>query len=110
LDLRVKLSTSTLSSDGGWLSRNILNGLIQSYAASYSGSSITIRSGMAASMSYSAGLTEGLDNFSMMTSGGVGALKEAIHARCSASRLSRHGTYCTSNPLINFSILCIFAG
>jgi hypothetical protein len=32
-------------------------------------------------MSSSAGLTEGLNNFSMMTSDGVGALEEAIYAR-----------------------------
>jgi hypothetical protein len=80
-DLRVMLSTSALSSDGGWLSRNILIVLIQSYAGSCSGSLITIRSGLVASMSSSASLTEGLDNFSMMTSDEVGALKEAIHAR-----------------------------
>jgi hypothetical protein len=32
-------------------------------------------------MSSFVGLTEDLDNFSMMISGGVGALEEAIHAR-----------------------------
>jgi hypothetical protein len=32
-------------------------------------------------MSSSTGLTEDLDNFSMMMSGGVGALEEAIHAK-----------------------------
>jgi hypothetical protein len=74
-------STLALSSDGGWLFANIVIGFIQSYADSYSGSSITIRSGLAASASSSVGLTEGLDNFSIMTSSGVGALEEAIHAR-----------------------------
>jgi hypothetical protein len=98
LDLRMICSTSALSSDGDWLSRNILIGPIQSYASPCSGSSITIRSGLAASISYSAGLTKGLDNFSMMTSGGVGALEEAIQARWSTSQLSRRGTYHTSNP------------
>jgi hypothetical protein len=74
-------STSALSSDGGWMSRNILIGLIKSYAGSWSDSSITIRSGLVASVSSSVGLIEGLYNFSMMTSGGVGALDEAINAR-----------------------------
>jgi hypothetical protein len=74
-------STSVLLSDGGWLSRNILIGLIQSYTGCYSGSSITIGSGLVASLSSSAGLTKGLINLSMMTSGEIGALEEAIHAR-----------------------------
>jgi hypothetical protein len=39
---------------------------------------MTIRS---ASLVSFAGLTEGLDNFTTMTSGGVGALEEAIHAK-----------------------------
>jgi hypothetical protein len=34
-----------------------------------------------ASLTGSTGLTEGLDNFTTITSGGVGALEEAIHAR-----------------------------
>jgi hypothetical protein len=38
---------------------------------------MTIRSTLLAG---SAGLIEGLDNFSIMISGGVGALEEAIHA------------------------------
>jgi hypothetical protein len=98
LDLCAMHSTSVLLSDGGWLSRNVLIGLIQSYTGCYSGSSITIGSGLVASLSSSAGLTKGLINLSMMTSGEIGALEEAIHARWSASWLSRHGTYRTSNP------------
>jgi hypothetical protein len=39
---------------------------------------MTIRS---ASLIRSAGLTEGLDNFTIITSGGVGTLEEAIHGR-----------------------------
>jgi hypothetical protein len=86
-----------------------LIGWIQSYATSYSGSLITIRSCPIASLVGSAGLTEGLDNFSTMASSGVGALEEAIHDRWSASRLSNHGTYQTSNPSKNISIMCTSA-
>jgi hypothetical protein len=78
LALRAIRSTSALSSDNGWLLRNILIGFIQSNAGPGSGPSMTIRF---ASLVGSAGLTEGLDNFTTMTSGGVGALEEAIHAR-----------------------------
>jgi hypothetical protein len=78
LALRVIRSTSASSSDNGWLLRNILIGFIQSNACSQSGPSMTIRS---ASLMGSAGLIEGLDNFTTITSGEVGALKEAIHAR-----------------------------
>jgi hypothetical protein len=81
LDLCAMCSTSALSSDGGWLSRNALIGLIQSYIASCSSSLITIRSGLTASISSSVGLTEDLDNFSIMVSGGASALEEAIYAR-----------------------------
>jgi hypothetical protein len=56
-------------------------GLIQSYANPCSGSSITIRFGLVASIAYSADLTKGLVIFSMMMSGGVGTLEEAIQAR-----------------------------
>jgi hypothetical protein len=80
LDLCVIRSTSALSSDGDWLLKNALIELIQSYIGSCSGSSITIRSGLATSISSSAVPTEGLDHFSIMTSDGVGALEEAIHA------------------------------
>jgi hypothetical protein len=105
LDVHVIRSTLVLSSDGDWFSRNILIGFNQSYSGSWSGSLITIRSCLIASLAASAGLTEGLDSFSIMISGRVGALEEAIHARWSASRFSRRGTYHTSNPLKNFSIL-----
>jgi hypothetical protein len=44
-----------------------------------------------------------------MISSGVGVLEEAIHARWSASWLSNRGTYRTSNPSKNFSILRTFA-
>jgi hypothetical protein len=54
---------------------------IQSYAGSYSGSSITIKSCLIASLLGPAGLTEGLNNLLIMTSSGVGVLKEAIHTR-----------------------------
>jgi hypothetical protein len=60
---------------------NILIGCIQSYTSSYSNSSITIISCSIAASLDSAALTEGLDSFLMMTSGRVGALEEAIHAR-----------------------------
>jgi hypothetical protein len=81
LHLHVIRSTLALSSDGGWLSRNILIGLIQSYASPCSGSSMTIRSGLAASIAFFAALIESLVNFSMMTSDRVYALEEAIQAR-----------------------------
>jgi hypothetical protein len=81
LDLSTMHSTLVLSSDGAWLSKNALNGLIQSYASCCTDSSITIRSGPIASLVDSSGLTEGLDNFSTMTSDGVGALEEVIHAK-----------------------------
>jgi hypothetical protein len=99
LNLHAICSTSTLSSDGGWFYRNILIGCIQSYDGSYSSSSITIRSCLIASLVDSAGLTEGLANFSIMMYSGVGTLEEAIYARWSASRLSSRGTYQTSNHL-----------
>jgi hypothetical protein len=102
-------STSALSSNGDWFSRNILIGCIQSYVGSYSSSSITIRFGSISSLVGSVGLTEGLDKFSIMTSSEIGALEEAIHARWSASWLSNHGTYQTSNPSKNFSIMCTYA-
>jgi hypothetical protein len=105
LDLCMIHSTSVLLSNGGWLSMNILIGLIQSYASPWSASSITIRSGFATSIASSAGLIKGLVNFSMITSDGLGALEEAIQGRWYASRLSKRGTYYTSNPLKNFSIL-----
>jgi hypothetical protein len=60
---------------------NILIRLIQSYASPYSGLSITIKSGFAASIASSVGLIEGLVNFSMIISDGVGALEEASQAR-----------------------------
>jgi hypothetical protein len=106
LDLCVIRSTSALSSDSGWMSRNILIWLVQSYVGFCSGSSITIRSALSALMSSFAGQTEGIENFSMMTSGGVGALEKPINARWSVSRLSRHVTYHTSNLSKNFSIMC----
>jgi hypothetical protein len=98
LDLHAIHLTSTLSSDGSWFSRNILIGCIQSYAGSCSVSLITIGSCPITSLVGFAGLTEGLDNHSIMTSNGVGALEEAIQARWSTSWLSSHGTYQTSNP------------
>jgi hypothetical protein len=104
LHLRAMRSTSALSSDGGWLSKYALIELIQSYVGCCAGSSITINSGSALLID-SSGFTEGLDNFSTMTSGRIGALEEAIQARWSTSRLSKCGTYHTSNPSKNFSIL-----
>jgi hypothetical protein len=62
--------------------------LIQSFAGCCGGSSITIRSALTSSLVDSSGFTEGLDNLSTITSGGVGALEEAIQARWSASWLS----------------------
>jgi hypothetical protein len=81
MDLRAMRSTLALSSDVGLFSRNILIGCIQSYVGSYSGSSITIRSCLIASLMGSVSLTEGLDNLSIMTSGRVGGLEEAIHTK-----------------------------
>jgi hypothetical protein len=72
-------STSVLSSDGGWLSKNTLISLIQSYAGSCL--SITIGPSLIASLVDSSGLIEGLDSFFNMTSSGVSALEEAIRAR-----------------------------
>jgi hypothetical protein len=66
-----------LSSDGGWLSRYALIRLIQSYAGCSADSSITISSGSALLID-SFSFTKGLDNLSTITSGGVGALEEAI--------------------------------
>jgi hypothetical protein len=63
---------------------------------------MTIRS---ASLAGYVDLTEDLDNFSIIMSGRVGALEEAIHARWSASWFSRRGTYHTLKPSKNFSIL-----
>jgi hypothetical protein len=74
-------STLALSSDNGWLSKYALIGLIQSYAGYWAGSSMTIRSAPVASLIDSSALTEGLDNFSIITSIRVGALEEAIHAK-----------------------------
>jgi hypothetical protein len=74
-------STSVLSSYGGWLSKYAPIGLIQSYVGYCADSSMTIRSAPAASLIDSSGLTKGLDNSSTITSGGVGALEEAMHAR-----------------------------
>jgi hypothetical protein len=74
-------STLALSSNGGYFSRNILIGRNQSYAGSCFGSSITIRSCPIASSLGSAGLIEGLDNLSIITSGEVDALEEAIHVK-----------------------------
>jgi hypothetical protein len=91
LDLRAIRLTSALSSDGGWFSRNILIGCIQSYAGSSFGSSMTIRSGSIASLVDSSSLTEGVDNYSIMMSGEVVALEEAIQARWFASWLPRVG-------------------
>jgi hypothetical protein len=107
LDLRAIHSTSTLSSDSGWFSMNILIRCIQSYTGSCSALSITIRSCPIISWAGSACLTEGLYNLLIMTSGRVGALEEAIHTRwlTSTSWLSNRGTYQTSNPSKNFSIL-----
>jgi hypothetical protein len=56
-------------------------GCIQSYTGSNSDSSITIRSCLIASLVGFAGLTESLDNFSIMMSGRVCTLEEAIYAR-----------------------------
>jgi hypothetical protein len=81
LDFHVMRSTSALSSVGGWFFRNILIGCIQSYDGSCSSSFITIRSYPIAPLLDASALTEGLDNFSTMMTGGVGALEEAIHAR-----------------------------
>jgi hypothetical protein len=97
LALHAMRSTSVLSSDGGWLSKNALIGLIESYASCCAGSSITIRSVPVASLVDSSGLTDGLNNFSTIISSGIDALEETIHARWSESRLSRHGIYQTSN-------------
>jgi hypothetical protein len=83
LDLCAVCSTLVLSSNGGWFSRNNLIRCIQSYVVAFSDSSITIRSCFIASFVGSIGFTKSLDNFSVMTSGGVGALEEAIHARWS---------------------------
>jgi hypothetical protein len=91
-------STFTLSSAGGWLSKNALSGLIQSYIVYCASSSMTIRSALAASLVDSSGLIEGLDNSSTITSSRVGALEEAMHARWSASRLSKRGTYRILKP------------
>jgi hypothetical protein len=102
LDLRAMRSISALSSDIGWLFRYALIGLIQSISDCYSAPSIIT---ISVSLNISTALTEGLINFSIMMSGGVGALEEAIYARWSASRLSRCGTYRTSKSLKNFSIL-----
>jgi hypothetical protein len=74
-------SSSVLSSDSGWLSKYALIGLIQSYAGCCAGSSMTIRSALVVSLIDSSGLTEGLDNFSTITSARVGAQEEAIHAK-----------------------------
>jgi hypothetical protein len=104
VDLCVIHSTSTLSSHGGWFSRNILIGCIQSYADSCSSTLMTIRSCSIAWLVNSADLTKGLDSFSIMMSDRVGALEEVIYARWSASWLSRCGIYHTSNPSKNFSI------
>jgi hypothetical protein len=93
LDLCAIRSTSTLSSDSGWFSRNILIRCIQLYAGSCSGSSIIIRSCLIASFVGFTGLIEGIDNLSIMTSGGVGALEEAIYARWSTLWLSSCGAY-----------------
>jgi hypothetical protein len=59
------------------LSRYALIGLIQSYAGDSAISSITISLGPVLLID-SSGFTEGLDNLSIMTYGGVGALEEAI--------------------------------
>jgi hypothetical protein len=71
-------SIPALSSDGGWLSKYALIGLIQSYTGCYAGSLMTIRSALDALLIDSSSLTEGLDKFSTITSDGVGALEEAI--------------------------------
>jgi hypothetical protein len=105
LDLHVMCSTLALSSVGGWLFKNILIRFIQSYDVSRCGSLITIGSGLTTSVFSSVGLTEGLDNFSMMMSSRVGTLEEAIYARWLASWLFKCGTCRTSNPSKNFSIL-----
>jgi hypothetical protein len=81
LDLHAMRSTLTLSSDGGWLSKNVLIGPIQSYVGYCTGLSITIRLGSTASLVDSSDLTKGLDNFSTITFDEVGALQEAIQAR-----------------------------
>jgi hypothetical protein len=95
LDLRAMCSIFTLSSNIGWLSRYALIGLIQSIYGCFSAPSMIIRS---VSLNVSSNLIEGLVSFSTMTSDRIGALKEAIQARWSASRLSRRGTYRTSKP------------
>jgi hypothetical protein len=76
LHLRAMRSTSVLSSDGGWLSKNILIRCIESYTGPYSQASITIRSCLIASSLNSTALIgciqpyEGLVSFSTMMSGG----------------------------------------
>jgi hypothetical protein len=64
------------------LSRNALIILIQSYAGCYSGLLTTIRFGLAASLSSSAGLTEGLYNLSMMTSGSCPDVGHTVLQTC----------------------------
>jgi hypothetical protein len=81
LDLHAIRSTLALSSDGGGFSRNILIRCIQSYAGSDSSSLMTIKYCLFASLVGSAGLIEGLDNFSIMMPNIVSILEEAIHTR-----------------------------
>jgi hypothetical protein len=57
----------------------LMIGCIQSYTASCSGLSIAMTSCPITILLDSAALTEGLGNFSTMTSSGVGALEEEIH-------------------------------
>jgi hypothetical protein len=79
--LRAIHSTSALSSIDGWLFKYVLIGLIQPNAGCCAGSLMTIKSALAASLIDSSGLTEDLDNFSTITSVGVGVLEEAIYAK-----------------------------
>jgi hypothetical protein len=95
LNLRAMCSISALSYDISWLSMYALIGLIQSIVGCCSAPSMTIRS---SSFNGSTSLTEGLVNFSMMMSDRVGALEQSIHAKWSASRLSRRGSYRISKP------------
>jgi hypothetical protein len=102
LNLRAIRSIYASLSASGRFSKYDLIWLIQSNPDCWSGPSMTMRP---VSSDGSIALTEGLTSLLRITSGGVGAPEEAIHAKWSASRLSSRGTYLTLKPSKNFSSL-----